>query len=61
MLNQASTLGTGHASAGDTLQAGAVDQVLVPKTKDNKPVYINFISSGTTGYLVFRKSEAPIL
>lgn len=61
VLNQASTLGTGHASAGDTLQAGVTDQVLVPKTKDNKPIYINFISSGTSGFLVFRKAEVPAL
>lgn len=60
VLNQASTLGTGHASAGDTLQAGATDSVLVPRPRDGKPVYINFISSGTTGFFTFRKSEAPV-
>src|SRR5512139_2693661 len=55
VLNQASAAGTGHASAGDTLAAGATDQVLVPKPRDGKPVYISFISSTTGGYFVFRK------
>jgi len=59
VLNQASVLGTGHASSGDTLQSGSTDQVLVPKPRDGKPVYLNFISSGTTGFFVFRKAETP--
>lgn len=60
VVDQAAALGTGHASAGDTLQAGSVDQVMVPKPRDGKPVYINFRSTGTTGFFVFRCSDAPV-
>jgi hypothetical protein len=58
--NQASALGTGHAAAGDTLTSDEVDPGIIPRTTDDRPIYLNFISSDTNGFVVFRCSETSL-
>lgn len=57
--NQLSAINTGSAVAGFTVAAGALDgqsgAKIVPQPKDpNQPVFLNVVSTGTTGFVEFR-------
>lgn len=54
--NQTSNVGTGSAVAGDTVASGNSEQAMVPDPKSGV-VYLNFISSATGGYVIFRCAE----